>query len=111
MEGDKRRVGGLNIVETCDEVKARRGDGQNSATCGILFCIAAGEGISHRVEGPGLVFNGKIVAKKLADPMVLQNCGEVLIKQKFEVVVVCPHRETSAPKIRLSMPNGVHKAD
>jgi hypothetical protein len=110
-EGDKRRIGGLNVVETCDEVEARRGDGQNSAACGVLFCVVAGEGIRHRVECPGLVFNGEIVAEKLAHPMMLWNRGEALIQQKFEVVVVCPHRETSAPKIRPPMPNGVHKAD
>jgi hypothetical protein len=98
-------------VETCDEVKARRGDGQNSAACGVLFCVTAGEGIRHRVEGPGLVFNGEIIAEKLADPMMLRNRGKALIKQKLEAVVVCPHRETSAPKIWPPMPNGVHKAD
>jgi hypothetical protein len=98
-------------VETCDEVEARRGDSQNSAACGILFCVTAGEGIRHRVEGPGLVFDGEIVAEELADPMMLRNRGEALIKQKLEAVVVCPHRETPAPKIRPPMPNGVHKAD
>jgi hypothetical protein len=42
--------------------------------------------------------------------MMLRDCGEALIKQKFMAVVVCLHCETPAPKIRPPMPNGVHQA-
>jgi hypothetical protein len=39
-----------------------------------------GEGIRHRVEGARLLFDDEVEAEKLANPMMLRDCGETLIQ-------------------------------
>ena len=78
MEGYQCRIGGLNVVEMCDEVEVRCRDSENCTA--VSLSVAAGEGIRHRVEGARFIFDGEVEAEELADPMMLRDHGEPLIK-------------------------------
>jgi hypothetical protein len=62
-----------------DEIEARCRDNENRASVS-LHCVAEGEGILHHVEGARFIFDGEVEAEKLADPMMLRDRGEALIK-------------------------------
>ena len=42
---------------------------------------------------------------------MLRNCGQALIQQEFETVVVSPNRKVAPPQVRAPVTDGLHEAD
>ena len=53
----------------------------------------AGERICHRVQAYRPILHRELEAEELANPLVLQNGGQTLVKQKFETVVILTNQE------------------
>jgi len=74
-ERRQRRICGIGLVETIDEVEARPGD---SEEC-LLLSVAPGESIGHDIGAARLVLNREVEAEELADPMMLRDGRQALI--------------------------------
>jgi hypothetical protein len=64
--------------------------------------ITARQSIGDNIHAPRFVFNGKIKAQEFAYPMVLWNCGQSLVKDILEGLMIhaddkCPTPEIWAP--------------
>jgi hypothetical protein len=69
------------------------------------------ESVSHCVRRAGLVLDGEIEAQQFANPVVLGNRGEALVKEVLEAVVVRLDGESVPPQVRPPMPNSEDEAD
>jgi hypothetical protein len=98
MDGDQGRISGLGVLETLDEVKARRRDSHHLP----FFIVAAGEGISDDIRGARPVLHREIEVKELANPVVLRNGGEALVEEVLQAVVVVLDDE--APPLEIQPP-------
>jgi hypothetical protein len=71
----------------------------NSSNVGVM----AGERIRHCVQTTRSVLHREIEAEELANPLVLRNGGQTLVKQKFETVVICVNQEGTPPEVGTPM--------
>ena len=65
----QRRICGIGLVETVDEVEAGPGDSGER----LLFSVSPGESIGHDIGAARLVLNREVEAKELADPLMLRD--------------------------------------
>jgi hypothetical protein len=72
-EGRKRGPGGRRAppphTPRCDRAGQR-----------YLLSVAAGQRVGHRVQAARPILHGEIKAEQLANPLMLGNCREALIK-------------------------------
>ena len=57
------------------------------------------------------VLHLKIIAEELAHPVVLRDCGEALVEEELEGVVVGANDERAPPEIRPPMPDSLYQPD
>ena len=74
-----------------------------------LLRVLAREGIHHRVQTPRTILHSEVKAEELADPLMLRNSGQALVKQKFETVVVSTNQEVVPPQVWTPMMNCLDK--
>jgi len=108
-DGDESWVSVLRLTETRDEVEveARPRDGDDAP----LVRVAAGQGVRHHVRRAGLVFDREVEAQQFPHPVVLGNCGEALIQQVLEAVMIRLDEEAAVPEIRPPVPDGVDETN
>jgi hypothetical protein len=53
----------------------------------------------------------EVEPNKLARPLMLGDCGEALINQKLQAVMVCSDHEQLAPKVGTPMLHGLNESD
>jgi len=93
-----------NVIE---EAERRPRESMSEA---VIFVLAR-KSISHHVEATRVVLHSEIKGKKLADPLMLRHCGQALIQQSLQAVVIHPHKEVAPPQVRAPVTYGQNKAD
>jgi hypothetical protein len=84
-------------------------DGQGMYHGGIL--AASRQCINCRVLVPGLELHRELKPEELADPRVLRNRRQTLVKQVLEAEMVGAYDEWAGPEIRSLVLHGLHQLD
>jgi hypothetical protein len=77
----------------------------NNLNSGVEIACTVVSSLSRRDRASATTFevHCELVAKQLADPCVLQNRGESLIKEILQAIVVCPDAKLVRPEIGAPM--------
>jgi len=89
------------MAQAADEVETGRRDSQQLTFLGV----SARERVRHDVSRTRPVLNREVKAQQLPDPVVLGNCGEALVEEVFEAIVVCLDDEAPPPEVRPPVPD------
>jgi len=94
------------------EGRPRDGPGRARACCSVhSLGVTPGQCVGHGVEAARAIFHREVEAEKLAEPLMLGNCGQALVKQKFKTVMISTDQKVTPPQIRSPMMNGLHQPD
>ena len=105
--------GGSGATDIGEEAERRPGTDAEGhplrgSNHGVRWRVPARQSIGHHVKAVGLILDGEVDAKELADPLMLRHRRQTLVQQELEAVVIGADPERPAPKI---WPPVVHRLD
>jgi hypothetical protein len=69
----------------------------------------AGQGVHYDVEAPRTVHDVEVVAKELADPLVLRHGRQALVQQELQAIMVSTNIKMTPPQVRAPMAHCLHQ--
>jgi hypothetical protein len=87
-------------------------EGMDNAITSVVSLVSRRDSASVTTfVTPGLNSDLEVEPNKLDRPLMLGDCGEALVKQKLQVVMVCSDHERPTPKVGMPMLHGLHESD
>lgn len=102
----QRGVSGVGVVQPVDEVEAW---GERVSLYGID--VTVGQGVNDDVGAAGHVFHCEVKAQQFANPMVLWDSHQSLIKQKFEAVMIRADHKVAPQEVWTPVVHGLDQSD